>query len=794
MSIHTIPCRIVAKKFGGIVPSASGSINLSFISAVRWRNFGHIRNFSHDTQFSMAKEFQALPIVQWFDQSTKASCSYAQNLIENLGSSGTPLDHLGLFTWWRPSSWYRVFLEFLHTNYELSWLATVICGTILIRIATLSLPALILWKKARFEKSRRSFLHRVQSRLGSVMLYSSSLGIFLTQYCCINEMAEVVYPGLTTGGMLSFTDLTVSDPSFLLPTLTAICFTFTSKKWIETLQMQKTVTNWLLGLKPDNAIYPIAACSFFVANNVPSIVCIYWITSSLISSAHATMLMSGAIRSFLHLPAVCPSPAEARRTELLNYVSEMRRKKANEALGAQNTVAEIEEKSQNDEMFKLLVKEADNIGFGTDSLFQECWREDTTLSSSKIAKLMEQRIREAGGAGTITKPRKLNSVSRAFRKMLPRSQQVMLQLRRHVLTELSSLPLVKMLPRQSLIANGCQIRHISFFRSDPQSPTVPEAAPANTPFVSTDATDFTLIEELQLGLVKDFHFLDFIGGNSLVKEYNLFSWWSPASWFRLALEYMHFNIDLPWWLTVVCATTSLRLIMIFVPIASHRLMGRVQLYKKDIDEFKEKMEIAQKGGNFLQTMEIQKELKDFLKAKDIKLYQQFILMCLNGVIFMTQFIAIKKLADAAFPGMSTGGLYWFKDLTVPDPHYLLPLISAVTVAVVFKMGAETGGASQGANPQIQKMLTRIGPVVVFACSTKVSSAIALYWCTSNMVSVMLSGIFRIPLVRGFLKIPQLPSKQVHSCGSAVGRSIDQRTMKKQVKKTSAERAKDAAEE
>lgn len=46
-------------------------------------------------------------------------------------------------------------------------------------------------------------------------------------------------------------------------------------------------------------------------------------------------------------------------------------------------------------------------------------------------------------------------------------------------------------------------------------------------------------------------------------------------------------------------------------------------------------------------MEIQKELKDFLKAKDIKLYQQFILMSLNGVIFMTQFIAIKKLADAA---------------------------------------------------------------------------------------------------------------------------------------------------
>ncbi|VDO65241.1 unnamed protein product [Onchocerca flexuosa] len=78
------------------------------------------------------------------------------------------------------------------------------------------------------------------------------------------------------------------------------------------------------------------------------------------------------------------------------------------------------------------------------------------------------------------------------------------------------------------------------------------------------------------------------------------------------------------------------------------------------------------------------------------------------------------------------------------------------------MGAETGGTNQGISPQIQKMLTRIGPVFVFGCSTKVSSAIALYWCTSNIISVIFSGIFKIPSVRALLKIPQLPSKQVQS--------------------------------
>ncbi|CAG9530336.1 unnamed protein product [Cercopithifilaria johnstoni] len=386
--------------------------------------------------------------------------------------------------------------------------------------------------------------------------------------------------------------------------------------------------------------------------------------------------------------------------------------------------------------------------------------------------------------------------------MLPRHLQMMLQLRRYHLRELTSSSSVKMSRGQSLIADRyqliLQVRHISFFGSGSKPSTssaIPEilAAPTNTSSISTDSTDFTLIEQLQLGLVKDFHLFDFVGGNSLVKEYDLFSWWSPASWFRLALEYMHFNIDLPWWLTIVCATISLRLLMIFVPIASHRLMGRVQLYKKEIDKFKEKMEIAQKSGNFLQTIEIQKEMRDFLKTKNIKLYRQFIFMSLNGAIFMTQFIAVKKLADVSFPGMSTGGLYWFKDLTVPDPYYLLPLISAITVAAVFKMGAETGGSNQSVSPQMQKMLTRIGPIVVFACSTKVSSAIALYWCTSNMISVMFSGILKIPLVRASLKIPQLPSKQVRSYKKALGQNIDQGTAKKQGKKTFIEKAKDVSD-
>ncbi|VDK80028.1 unnamed protein product [Onchocerca ochengi] len=226
MSIYTISCRIVVKGFGGIIPSTSAGVVLNFPSTTKWKNFDNRRNFSGDTHSTAITGLQTPPIAEWFEQSMKLSYNYAQSLVENSGLKNISHEHLGLYTWWKPSSWYRVFLESLHTNYDLSWLVTVICATMLIRMATLYLPALILWKRTRFEEPQLPLLHQIRSRIGSVILYSPNVGLFLTQYCGIKKMAEASYPDWTTCGILSFTDLTIPDPAFLLPSLTAICFTF----------------------------------------------------------------------------------------------------------------------------------------------------------------------------------------------------------------------------------------------------------------------------------------------------------------------------------------------------------------------------------------------------------------------------------------------------------------------------------------------------------------------------------------------------------------------------------------
>ncbi|GMT28547.1 hypothetical protein PFISCL1PPCAC_19844, partial [Pristionchus fissidentatus] len=104
-------------------------------------------------------------------------------------------------------------------------------------------------------------------------------------------------------------------------------------------------------------------------------------------------------------------------------------------------------------------------------------------------------------------------------------------------------------------------------------------------------------------------------GQSVLGELGLVSWWKPSSYFRMALEGIHVHADIPWWLTIVSATVALRLALIAVPIMSQRLVAKQSMYKKELDEFRERQEDAKREGNNMLQQQIFLEQRDFLKAK-----------------------------------------------------------------------------------------------------------------------------------------------------------------------------------
>lgn len=69
-------------------------------------------------------------------------------------------------------------------------------------------------------------------------------------------------------------------------------------------------------------------------------------------------------------------------------------------------------------------------------------------------------------------------------------------------------------------------------------------------------------------------------------------------------------------------------------------------------------------------------------CKDIKnIINATLLFPPQAPVFISFFIALRKMAYLPVPSLQTGGLLWFTDLTAADPFYILPL--AVTGTMFF---------------------------------------------------------------------------------------------------------------
>ena len=56
-------------------------------------------------------------------------------------------------------------------------------------------------------------------------------------------------------------------------------------------------------------------------------------------------------------------------------------------------------------------------------------------------------------------------------------------------------------------------------------------------------------------------------------------------------------------------------------------------------------------------------------------------------IFLSVFMGLRQMANLPVESMTSAGLFWFTDLTSPDPFYALPLLTMATFALSVEVGA-----------------------------------------------------------------------------------------------------------
>ena len=196
------------------------------------------------------------------------------------------------------------------------------------------------------------------------------------------------------------------------------------------------------------------------------------------------------------------------------------------------------------------------------------------------------------------------------------------------------------------------------------------------------------------------------------------------------LLYFHEGLGAPWWLSIAMLTIVVRTLLFPLTVKQVRSMRAMQDLRPEMERIR-----AQYRDN---RQRQQEEMMKLYQERNVNPLGGCLPILVQMPIFIGIFYLIRefggyRLGDKVVPpkyeSFHEGGILWFQNLSDPDPLYLLPIISALT------MLAATEITAKNIDPQ-QRWLMRLLPIGITIFLFNFPAGLFVYWITSNLVTLV----------------------------------------------------------
>lgn len=251
-------------------------------------------------------------------------------------------------------------------------------------------------------------------------------------------------------------------------------------------------------------------------------------------------------------------------------------------------------------------------------------------------------------------------------------------------------------------------------------------------------------------------------------ELGLGCWYTPPGIVENALDFVHSSTGMPWWLTIVACTATVRALMFPVAIISQRRSAAMREYMPLMTAAQEKLRDASNRNDMIEMGEAAKELQAAMKLCGYGEGTKGVFkgmsktvgpMLIQLPVFIGFFIGLRHMAYAPVASMQQGGFGWITDLTVGDPYYILPIATMITLSAVIELGADFG-AAVSTKSGAMKWVIRCAPLGIGLFMMNFPAAVVFYWATTNLFSLTQVAFLRIPLVKKYFAIAPKPAPTV----------------------------------
>ena len=226
----------------------------------------------------------------------------------------------------------------------------------------------------------------------------------------------------------------------------------------------------------------------------------------------------------------------------------------------------------------------------------------------------------------------------------------------------------------------------------------------------------------------------------------------PSGYMQSLLETIYINADMSWSGTIILATVLLRVCVFPIMLHARKKMVHANHHMPEFQQHQYNIHIAQTKQELALAT---RKFKEFRIEKRISMSAQFVPPMCSGLLLSTMFFALRGMANCPVESMATGGMGWFVDLTVMDPYFILPVLTASTLALNMKIGMDAAADQTQMPPQLMTLMKFGLPIMTLVFTCTFPSALCLYWFTSNVISVMQGAVLRAPAIKNMFNLGEL---------------------------------------
>lgn len=221
------------------------------------------------------------------------------------------------------------------------------------------------------------------------------------------------------------------------------------------------------------------------------------------------------------------------------------------------------------------------------------------------------------------------------------------------------------------------------------------------------------------------------------------------------MHYMDLLTDyMPWWVAIIGTTATVKLV--FTPFILRQNVTGIKLHNlaPQTQKLQEQVNEAMCTGNNYEAALNRSKLFLLYKEHDVSIWQRLWPSLIQAPAFMSIFLLLRRLSSQPIETMLTGGALWFENLSLPDPLYILPLMTSATLYLQMRYGFEGSVAPLATAGPIAKWMIRVVPVGLFAITYNFPAAVLLYWTSTNVFTLMYARAFRLQAIKRKFNIPE----------------------------------------